>query len=96
MNLESIEPGDIYFSADEVTSKHSDKDVVEIMSARDYVKSIENLLERLQKLKSYGVNSDTEETITRTGNPKLPLYFTLDLVASVIIAHTKEVLHDYK
>ena len=89
-NLETIENADTYLFADEITSKHNDIDNTEVMCMRWYAKTQENLLEQLEKIKSFGQCNSSEDSLLSSYNKEFA--FVVDVAKMLVVNHSKEVL----
>lgn len=91
-NLDDIEIMDTYLFSDGITSKYSDDDNTDVMSMRWYTKNMEDLIEHIDKINCFGVDSSTDESIEKTSSIQVDKRFILDVVKSTIVNHTKNTL----
>jgi hypothetical protein len=89
-----IQLGDTNLWTDGMTSKHSDVDNTKIMSLRNYISNMETLLDALDKVKTWGTDNSTDESINLSIANLTQQRFFIDVICSIIVQHVKETV-DY-
>jgi hypothetical protein len=86
----NVEKGEMFLEEEELASKYDEASWVEVMSIRGYVFNSQQLLDRLDKLNSYGIDRNTDESMLQTSTCMVDKRFMIDLVKSIVVDHVND------